>query len=198
MKKFFQNLVKGIIYIVFCKILYRVKFINKQNEENLDKCIICPNHSNTVEPAWIYARTQGVNIMAKAELFKNPIIAKIYNFFDVFPIHRGEKDIKSIMHAINLFEGDGKKKLLIFPEGHRIKRNVERGVGKTGPAFIANKANVPIVPVYISKNAKLFSKVKIIYGKPIYVTDEIAKDKEKLKEFSINLVDIIYNLNVNI
>ena len=188
-------LVKWIIRILFCNIFYRVKFINKENEEKLDKCLICPNHSNYFEPAWIYSRTKKICIMAKAELFKNKVIASIYKYLGVFPIKRGEHDVRSLIHAINLFKGVDKRKLLVFPEGERIGKDREMGNAKVGPAYIAYKANVPIVPVYITKNAKVFSKVKIIYGDPVYVTKEIASDKKKIEEFSKELLKKCYDLN---
>lgn len=194
MKKFLRNVMKFLINIFICNFLYKVKFINKENEEKLDKCIICPNHSNTLEPTWIYAKTDNLSIMAKAELFKNKFIASIYEYFGVFAIHRGQRDVKSVLYSINLFRNKDEQKLLIFPEGERIRKDREKGTPKEGPAFIAYKANVPIVPVYITKNAKLFSKVNVIYGEPIYITKDIVDDKEKLKNFSTELIDIIYNL----
>ncbi len=195
MDKFTHKLMKIALNIINCHLLYHVEFINKHNEEDLDKCIICPNHSNTLEPTWIYAKTPNLNIMAKAELFEKKILNILYTYFGVFPIRRGQKDIKSIIHAVNLLKKSDNKKLLIFPEGERMPKGIERGEAKIGPAYIAYKADVPIVPVYITKNVRLFSKVKIVYGKPIYVTEEVAKDKEKMNEFSKELLDIIYDLN---
>lgn len=185
---------KFIINIVICHFLYRVRYINKENEENLNKCLICPNHSNTLEPLWIYTKTDNLWIMAKAELFKYKLVGFLFRKCNVFPIRRGEKDVKSIMHAINIFKEGDKRKLLIFPEGKRIKKDKERGVAKVGAAYIAYKANVPIVPVYLTKNAKLFSKVYVIYGEPMYITKEIAKDREKLDEFSKKVLDEAYSL----
>lgn len=190
-----KAIVKVFIRLFFCKIFYRVQFFNKEKEEQFDKCMICPNHSNTLEPAWIYSRTNNLCIMAKAELFKHKILGACYRYFDVFPIRRGEHDVRSLIHAINLFKNVEKRKVLIFPEGERMKVDEERGTAKVGPAYIAYKAGVPIIPVYITKNAKLFSKVKIIYGDPIYVTKEVASDKEKIKEFSKELLDKCYLLN---
>lgn len=189
-----KKIVKSLIYIIFCKIFYRVEYINKENEEKLQKCIICPNHSNTVEPSFIYAKTNNLNIMAKAELFKHKAVASLLYHFDVFPINRGKSDIKSLLHAIHIFKTDKEAKLLIFPEGHRIPKTKERGDAKFGPTYIAGKANVPIVPVYITKNAKLFSKVKIIYGEPIYMDSNVLEDKDKIAKFSENLLNKIYEL----
>jgi len=194
MKKFIQSFVKGIIKIFLCKIFYRVHYHGLENLKNVDKCIICPNHSNTVEPAWIYAVTSDLCIMAKAELFEKKFWNKVFSYFDVFPIRRGEHDIKSLMHAVKLFKNVHKRKLLVFPEGERLSKDIDRIPAKIGPAFIAYKAEVPIIPVYITKNAKLFGRVDIIFDKKITVSADIAKDKEKIKQFSNEMMDNIYKL----
>lgn len=189
-----RKIVKWFIRIFLCHIFYRVRYIGADKLKKLDKCIICPNHSNTVEPAWIYARSEKISIMAKAELFEKKFWNRIFTYFNVFPIHRGEHDIRSLIHAINLFKNVDKRKLLIFPEGERLKKDQDRIPAKVGPIYIAVKADVPIVPVYITKNAKLFSKVYIIYGDPINIPKDIIKDKENLQKFVDNMMDDIYNL----
>ena len=75
--------IRWFFRVFFCKIFYRVNYINKENEENLDKCMICPNHSNTLEPTWIYAKTPNLSIMAKAELFKVKIWKNSYMFWSI-------------------------------------------------------------------------------------------------------------------
>lgn len=194
MKTFF----KMFINIVLCKIFYRVKFIGLENVKKVDKCLICPNHSNTIEPAWIYAKTDNIAVMGKAELFKNKILDKIFRYFDVFPIHRGEHDARSLIHAINLFKDTEKRKLLIFPEGTRLKKEQDRIPAKVGPVYIAAKAGVPIIPVYISKNVKLFEKVYIIYGNPIDIPKDIIHDKEEIAKLSNKIMDKVYDLKNDI
>ena len=194
MKRFIKGFVKGFINIFLCKVFYRVHFYGLENLKGINKCLICPNHSNTVEPAWIYAKTTDLCIMAKAELFEKKFWNKIFSYFDVFPIRRGEHDIRSLMHAINLFKNVDKRKLLVFPEGERLSKNIDRIPAKIGPAYIAYKAKVPIIPVHITKNAKLFSRVDIVFGKPIIIPDNIGKDKEKIQEFTNIMMDDIYSL----
>ena len=185
-----KQVVKGFIRIFFCKVFYHVKYINKENLDKYSKCLICPNHSNTLEPTWIYAISKNIAIMAKAELFENRFLAKCYKYFNVFPIRRGEHDVRSLMHAINLFKGHDNIKLLVFPEGERLKKDIDRIPAKVGPAYIAKKVDIPMVPVYITKNAKLFSKVEVIFGKPIFP----PKERAKLQEFSDKFMDEVYNL----
>ena len=189
-----KKLIKWIIEIFLCKIFYRVKFIGVEKLKQVNRCVICPNHSNTVEPAWIYAKCDNIAIMAKAELFENKFLDKIFRYFDVFPIHRGEHDVRSLIHAINLFKNVDKRKLLVFPEGERLKKHQDRIPAKVGPLYIAAKVNVPIMPVYISKNVKLFSKVYVIFGDLIEVSKDDIKDKNVLNEKANEIMDEVYNL----
>ena len=194
MKKIIKLFVKGFIKIFLCKVFYRVHYKGIENMNNVKKCLICPNHSNTVEPAWIYAKTTNLFIMAKAELFEKKFWNKLFSYFDVFPIRRGEHDVRSLIHAINLFKNVDERRLLVFPEGERLAKDVERIPAKVGPIYIAKKADIPIVPAYITKNAKLFSRVDVIFGEPVYVPKEIANDKEKINEFAQKLMDMSYSL----
>ncbi|MEG2646085.1 MAG: hypothetical protein RSA08_03540, partial [Clostridia bacterium] len=46
--------------------------------------------------------------------------------------------------------------------------------------------------VYIDRMAKKFSKVRVIYGNPIYITDEMAADKKLLLKVADKMIDDIY------
>lgn len=187
------NILKVIVNFIFCKLLFHVHYQGKENEEKLDKCVLCANHSTWVDPVYIFVVTKNLNIMAKAELFNNKLIAKIFLWAGIFPIRRGSKDSKSIFHAVNLLDKGKKVKLLIFPEGTRI-RNKMHVQAKVGATYIAIKANVPLVPIYITENPKLFSRVDIKYGKPIYFDKTKHSDKEYIKQKSNEILDIIYSM----
>ena len=76
-----------------------------------------------------------------------------------------------------------------------MKKDEPRGTAKAGPVFIAAEAGVPIVPVYVTKNPKKFSKMKVTFGDAIYIDKSKIKDKEYVKSQSQNLLDTIYSLN---
>lgn len=196
-KKVIKRIVKAIINFLFTHFLYRTKYTNLDKLNKFDKCLICPNHSDRFDPFFIYARTNNLSIMAKAELFENKILAAFYKYFDVFPIRRGEHDTRSLLHAIKLFRKVEKRKLLIYIEGERMHADEERGTAKAGPVFIAAEAGVPIVPVYVTKNPKMFSKVKVNFGEAIYIDKSRIKDKEYVKNESQKLLDTIYDLNLD-
>ena len=184
----------GLLKFLFSHLLFRVKYVNLENMNKIEKGVVCPNHSCIFDPFWVYFKVENMWIMAKAELFKNKILAKIYKAYNVFPIKRGQKDASSLLHSINVIEENDKAKLLIFPEGTRIKKDKERGRAKVGPVFIASKANVPIIPVHITKNPKLFSRVTVVFGEPIDVPNNIHEDKKEMQNYSDMLLDKIYEL----
>lgn len=190
----FRKAVVGIVNFLFCHVFYRVKYINKEKIDNMGKCVVCANHSIMMEPAWLYCKTKNMWIMAKAELFKFKPVAKFFLYFNVFPIKRGQKDAKSIIHSINVLQQNENAKLLIFPEGTRIKKDKERGKAKAGPIYIAAKAGVPILPVYMTKNAKVFSSPRVIYGDPIDIPANVVEDKAEVQRYADLLLDKIYEL----
>ena len=77
---------------------------------------------------------------------------------------------------------------------------------RTGVVVIASKAGVPIVPILVegtfrmmppkSKFPKLFSRVRITFGEPFYLTEE-EKDlssKENMKKTANMIMDKIKDL----
>ena len=101
------------------------------------------------------------------------------------------------MHAIDILKYKKKANLLIFPEGGILKEDRRRIHITNGPTFIAAKVNVPIVPVYITENPKKFSKIKVVFGKPMQISSNVLEDKEKLNEKSNELLKNIYALEEN-
>ena len=184
----------GLLKFLFSHLLFRVKYVNLENMNKIEKGVVCPNHSCIFDPFWVYFKVENMWIMAKAELFKNKLLAKIYKAYNVFPIKRGQKDASSLLHSINVIEENDKAKLLIFPEGTRIKKDKERGRAKVGPVFIASKANVPIIQVHITKNPKLFSRVTVVFFLLIDVPNNIHEDKKEMQNYSDMLLDKIYEL----
>ena len=185
----------AVIRFLFSHVLFRVKYLGLENIQNAGKCVVCPNHSTIFDPFWVYFKSKNMWIMAKAELFKNKLLGALLKAYNVFPIKRGQKDAGSLIHAINVIEKEEDAKLLVFIEGTRIKKDKERGKAKVGPAFIASKAGVPVIPVHITKNPKLFSKVIVKFGKPIDIPQGIHDKKKELQKESNMILEKIYELD---
>ena len=182
------KIMKKLVKIVCCNIIYRVKYIGIEKIDNNKKYVICPNHSNILDPTFIFPIVDNLSIMAKSEIFKNKLVAKILKRYRVFPVNRKERDVKSTLHAIECLNLENNSKLLIFPEGGIIKKV------KNGAVYISAESGVEILPIFITRRPHIFQKVYVIIGNSINIPKEIKHDKEKIKEYSTKVINNIYDL----
>ena len=189
------KIMKKLVKIVCCNIIYRVKYVGIEKIDNNKKYVICPNHSNILDPTFIFPIVDNLSIMAKSEIFKNKLVAKILKRYRVFPVNRKERDVKSTLHAIECLNLENNSKLLIFPEGGIIKDSKEiRKKVKNGAVYISAESGVEILPIFITRRPHIFQKVYVIIGNSINIPKEIKHDKEKIKEYSTKMIHNIYDL----
>ena len=172
----FRIFVKTCVRI-FTLLLFRVK---KEGQENIEKdkpYILCANHTSNWDPVFLYTATKReMYMMSKEELFVNKFIYWFAGKMNVFPVKRGKQDIESIKKSLKVLKD--KKILAIFPEGTRngIKKN---GKIQNGPAYLAARSGIEVIPVRIEGNFKPFSKVVLHYGKPLDFSKYQSKKPEK-------------------
>jgi len=129
--------------------------------------VVCANHSHNTDPFYIiysFRRDDKVNVMAKEEISRWPIIPRILKPFDlVIWVKRGKSDVAAIKEALRRLKQN--EKLLIFPEG---TRNEEIGEGKNGAAMLAIRTGQPLLPVYVEPERRRFRPVKVYFGEPYH------------------------------
>ena len=104
-------------------------------------------------------------IMAKKELFDIPVLGWLITKVGAFPVDRQISDINAQKTALQLLKsGD---KLLIFPEGTRI-RNGKESHPHGGAVMIAARMGVPIVPVYLSTDKRFWRPLDVVFGEPYH------------------------------
>mgnify|MGYP000872383784 FL=1 len=177
---------RSIVYVIF-SILFRVRIIGKENIPKSGACIISFNHTSLCDPpfAAVFIPRQ-LNFMAKEELFHIPVLRTFIKAFGAFPVKRSVGDISAIKTALNILKEE--KVLAIFPEGARVKKG-QTAYAKPGVALIATKAKVPVIPVGISGEYRLFHKITIHIGNPI-TFEEYYDRKLKMEELQ-NISNII-------
>ncbi len=195
-KKICRVVVAFCIYW-YCKIVYRIKIVGKENVPKEGALLFCGNHRTYLDPPLITVTAgRKMSFMAKEELKSNPLMSFLCFAFDGIWVKRDSKDIGSLKTAMKVLKNGGC--IGIFPEGTRNGMEKNDGKLKNGAAYMALKTGAKIVPIGIQGPAKLFTKNIIIYGKPMdfseYTQSKIDKqieDKvsEQLKDAIITLTN---------
>lgn len=165
----------------FVFIYYLVGFItgilHPVTVEGLDRiprsgALLCPNHSSDWDPVLVALKlpiNYRLHIMAKEELFRNPVLGYILGKVGAFPVSRGSNDIQSVKTAMQAIKsGDN---LLMFPEGTTIHDGVGYADGLPahahgGVAMIGIRTGAVLVPVFVDGKKRLFHRTRIIFGEP--------------------------------
>lgn len=175
--------------------VFRLKFVGRENVPKEGGVIVAFNHKSNFDPVVAgLSCKRPLCFMAKEELFKNPVFGTLIKALGAFPVRRGKGDIGAIKSSLKIL-GEGKA-MLMFPEGHRIKdgRKVK---AKPGVALIAQRAQVPVVPVCISGEYKWMHKITVTYGKPISLEEYYGQkpEQEKIQQLADNVLDEIRALS---
>lgn len=170
-------------------------------EENIPKdtaVLYVGNHRSYYDIILTYVRVpRPTGYVAKKEVKKFPLLSHwMCNLHCLFLDRKNIKEgFKTILAAIEKVKSG--ISICIFPEGTRNKVNDTFLPFHEGSFKIAEKGNVPIIPMTIVNSAAIFEdhipKIKkatvvIEYGKPVYVNE---LDKETRKSLSTYVSGII-------
>ena len=162
------------------------------------------NHSNTLMDALVMCASnrQKKVFIARGDIFKNPIVAKILTFLRILPIFRIRNGVEAVRHndesinqAVDVVRD--RVQLFIFPEGtHRTKHSLMRmSKGIFHIALDANNQFGKGTPIYIVPTAieygdyfRYRSTAMINYGKAINVTDFIKNTTEENEAVQMNIL----------
>jgi 1-acyl-sn-glycerol-3-phosphate acyltransferase len=107
--------------------------------------IMMINHINFVDP-FVVLNILPRNIvpMAKIEVYSYPIVGIFPRIYGVIPVQREEIDRRAVQGALEVLKAG--EIILVAPEAHR---GPQLRQAKEGIAYLATRANAPIVPVAI-------------------------------------------------
>ena len=183
----------------WCKFTFDIVGIELESEgiENIpdETCLFVGNHQGILDiPALMLTAEKTIGFIAKKELLKVPVMGRWIMLCNSVAIDRENprdavRVIKEGVEKLNSGYSLG-----IYPEGTRAKDGKIKEF-KAGSLKLATRANVPIVPVMVDGTYKAYelnkkfqpAKVKVKYGKPLYV-DNMTKEEQK------NLAKIIHDI----
>lgn len=192
-------------YVDFAlKLSYRnIRYVGLDKVPQDGSVIYAPNHTNALMDALvILAMDRKPKVfVARADIFRRPLLAKIFTFLKIMPIMRirdgfdeVKKNNQTIEKAVDVLRD--KVPFCIFPEGqHQAKYSslpLSKGIFRI--AFQAQElmTDVPlyIVPVGLRYGSffRFRSTVRVEVGEPINVGEFIGEHSEITTQEQINLM----------
>lgn len=192
-KRILRVIVRTAIYL-YCKVVYRLKVIGKENIPKEGPVIYCGNHRSYLDPPLIVVTAgRHVRFMAKEELTKNKFLKFLGYVFDAIYVKRDNKEIAALKTTLKALKN--KESIAMFPEGTR--NGLEKGESvKEGVAFFVLQTGAKVQPVGIVGGEKPFKRVYVNYGKPLDYSDRVTKkpSKKELEQVSKEIMDNIIML----
>lgn len=168
----------------------RVEVVGRERLDPRATYVFMPNHRSNVDPPVIYrALGRRVRMLAKAELFRLPILGAALRLAGFVPVVRQDREraIEAVEEAVEWIRRG--RDFVVFPEGTRSPDGSLLPL-KKGPFVMAIKAAVPVVPVVIEGTAELMPKgdwrirpgrVEVEILEPVATAGLTVEDKESLR-----------------
>ena len=188
----FKKIVLAVIYVYYV-IVHRIKVEGRENIPKAGALIFCGNHRSFLDPPLIKVTAKRETFfLAKASLYKNPLLAFLGWVFEVIPVKKEDgNDVNAIKASLkHLKKGEC---IALFPEGTR--NGLAKGEKvKDGAAFFAVRTGAKVIPIGISGTMKPFCKLTIKYGKPLNYGSYDKNDQGNLEKVTNNIMENILAL----
>lgn len=183
-----------------------IKYVGTERIPKDAAVIFAPNHTGTLMDAlMILAMNNKPKVfIARADIFRNPVLAKLLKFFKMMPIMRlrdGIEEVKKNNRTIEIAADVLKDKvpLCIFPEGtHQSKYSMlplQKGIFRIALQAKELLGNKPlyIVPVGIRYGNfyRFRSSARVQFGNPINVGEFVAANSDKTVPEQMNLMRVL-------
>ena len=198
-QKLIYQLVSKLFVLPIYKFVFRGHLIGRENIPQKDSFIMVANHGSLLDPPLLgHALGRNISFMAKAELFKIPLLGFVIKACGAYPVRRGIADKNTIKTACKKLSENNS--IGIFIDGTRQK-NGRVNRPKQGAALLAFKNQKLLLPVAIVNSHRLikfkfcipfFSKIVIKVGKPVQPPQNSSRND--LNSVTMLLQDNINNL----
>lgn len=202
----------GVIFHFFAQRLARAVFgvyfrcytRGRRNIPREGGVIIAPTHRSNLDTPMVGASAgRPLRYFAKSGLFKGPITTWLLVTMGAFPVRRDTVDRSALKAALTVLEAG--QPLVVFPEGER-KSGTRIYPLLDGVAWLAAKAQVPVVPVAIGGTERAMGigvrmprprPVRFVWGEPLdppKVGDRGRVSRDALAQYSVELREILQTM----
>ncbi len=180
-----------VIVNVLLGLISRREYVGLENIPVEPPYILVTNHLSVFDaPLLLTVCPHTIRAFAAAKHKRNLFYAAVLTVVGSIWVRRGEVDRKALQEALDtLKRGEA---LGIAPEGTRARGTYALQKGKTGAAYLATRADVPIVPVgltgteQIKKNLPRLRRthLRIVVGEPFRLPESGRVRGQKLHKYT--------------
>jgi 1-acyl-sn-glycerol-3-phosphate acyltransferase len=188
------------------RLLFRFRAIGVGQVPPAGAVMLAANHVSLLDPPAIGAAApRPLHYMAKAELFRVPLLGRLIGSLNAHPVERDGADATALRHALLLLRRG--EALLVFPEGTRGAEGGPLGPGRAGAGMLAALSEAPVVPVYIEGTGRVLPRgatrprwapITVRYGRPLTFgrgeRGERGRSKQRYQEISDQIMAAIGRL----
>ena len=165
------HLLKWLLVSPVLHTYFRIKIYGAQKVPQSGGLIAVSNHASYFDPPLLSnCVRRPVAFMAKEELFKTPGLKQAIELYGAYPVKRSTSDRTALRAATEALESGWVA--AIFLQGTR-SHDAKISDPKLGAAWIAAKAQVPLLPISLWGTEKVISK-SFPFLKPVPITVRIG------------------------
>jgi 1-acyl-sn-glycerol-3-phosphate acyltransferase len=153
-----NGLVRPLLHL-----LYRVDGTGWNRIPAAGGAVVAASHDSLIDPFVLGAATPRViHYMAKAELWRYPLLRRVVAGFGAFPVRRGAGDAAAVEYGRHVL---ARGELVgMFPQG--TCRPLRERPWRRGAARLAKEAGVPLVPVCLVNTERAIRPHRLKVGLP--------------------------------
>jgi len=183
-------ILRAIINVLLSLISHR-EYVGLENIPAKPPYIMVINHLAVFDaPLMLTVCPHTIRAFAAAKHKRNPLYALVLIMAGSIWVRRGEVDRKALREALDVLKRG--EALGMAPEGTRARGPYALQKGKTGPAYLATRAGVPLVPVGLTGTEQIKSNLPrlrrthicVVVGKPFRLPESGRVRGQKLREYT--------------
>jgi 1-acyl-sn-glycerol-3-phosphate acyltransferase len=193
------RIVRGIV-LVLARLLTHMRVLGLEHVPSEGPCLFVTNHLHLLDTPLIAAAIPyRVYVFVGEKWAKHLLLGPLFRSLDAIFVQRGEVDRNALRKALAVLGGGGM--LGLAPEGTRSRTGgLQRG--RSGAAYLALRAGVPVVPLSVTGGQDVFralkrlhrARVQVVFG-PAFQPPVLSADQRPSSAQVRDLTDeIMYRL----
>jgi 1-acyl-sn-glycerol-3-phosphate acyltransferase len=186
----FYRIARTIAKLLFV-LISRCEYVGLENFPDEPPYILVTNHLAGFDPPLVLSVSRHpTRAFAAAKFRRHPIFAPILWAMGSIWVRRGKIDRQALRGALDVLKRG--EVLGMAPEGTRARGTYALQKGKTGPAYVATRADVPIVPIALTGTEKIKhnlpqlrrTDLRVVVGEPFRLPESGRVRGPKLREYT--------------